>query len=116
MTIKVKDYSVPFLTEEGITNNAFVYQHQAYVFGPFRSWHGPISTIRSDGQTGKKSVTICLSLLYFQILSPVYEGVGKCLSKEQRKRERVVGADEKKRKEEIGLGNSHGEAQLYKKQ
>lgn len=44
-----------------------------------------------------------------------FKGAGKCLSKEQRKGEWVVRGDEIKRKEEVGLGKSCGEAQFCKK-
>lgn len=61
----------------------------------------------------RKSVTTCFFMLYFFIFSPFCEGVGKGLSKEQRKRKRVIG-DERKRKGAFGLGKSHSGAGFMK--
>lgn len=63
---------------------------------------------------------ICHHLLFPALfLNPFslffFKGAGKCLSKEQRKGEWVVRGDEIKRKEEVGLGKSCGEAQFCKK-
>lgn len=61
------------------------------------------------GQMGNPE-KMCHHLLFlalFPLLFPVCEDVGQGLSKEQRKRKRVIGGDETKRKEESGLGKSH---------
>ena len=109
MTIKVKGYYVSFLPEEGIINHAFVCRHEAMSLA--HSEAGADQWVPL-GQTDKPE-KICYHLLFhalFLILPPFCEGVGKGLSKEQRKRKSVIGGDERKRRGEFGLGKSHGGA------
>lgn len=112
---KVKGYYIPHLSEEVITNNAFVnLSAPGLCLWPIQKL---ACTTQSDGQMGENlsppafPCFISKSFLLFFF----FKGVGKCLSKEQRKGEWVVRGDEIKRKEEVGLGKSCGEAQFCKK-
>lgn len=104
-TMNVKGYRVPSLAEEGIINMLLFISPVARLTSLAHSEAGTsqLVPLNQTGANWRKSVTLCFALLYFQILFPLSEGVGKSLFKEQRKRKRVVGRyEEKKEKRRQG--------------
>lgn len=69
--------------------------------GPSGAGTGQWVPLGQMGKAGKIGHHL-LSHASFPLLSPFCEGVGKGLSKEQRKRKRVIGGEEKKAKRSWG--------------
>lgn len=95
MTIKVKGYCVPSLTEEVITKLLLISTRLMSLAHSEAGMGQSVPSVR--WASGRKSVTTNVSLLYFQILSQFCEDVGKCLL---RSKEKGKGLLEEMRKQE----------------